>query len=73
MDALAAQKAAVLQQFQANPAMDPQALDMLTGVFGAIYTPAGVFIGGICAAAIGWLIVCPIIAAAVKKPPPLAG
>lgn len=72
-DALAAQTAAMLEQFQANPAMDRQMLDTLTGLFGAIYTPAGVFIGGICGAAIGWLIVCPIIAAAVKKPPPLAG
>lgn len=71
-DALAAQTEAVLAQFRANPGMDRQTLDTLTGLFGAIYTPAGVFISGICAAAIGWAIVCPIIAAAVKKPPPLA-
>lgn len=72
-DALAAQAEAILAQFQNNPGMDRQALDTLTGVFEAIYTPAGLFIGGVCGAAIGWLIVAPIIAAAVKKPPPLAG
>ena len=72
-DALAAQTAAIMQQFQATPGMDPQALEMMRGLFEAIYTPAGLFISGICGAAIGWLIVCPIIAAAVKKPPPLPG
>jgi hypothetical protein len=71
-DKLALQTEAVLSQFRANPAMDARTVDMMTDLFGAIYTPGGVFIGGTIGAVIGWAIVCPIVAAIVKRPPPLA-
>lgn len=71
-DMLAAQSEAVMEQMRANPGMDPQMLSMMTNLFSSIYTPSGVFLVGTCAAVIGWLIVCPIIAATVKNPPPIA-
>jgi len=71
-DQLAAQADAVMGQMGNTPGMDPQALAMMGRIFQAIYTPGGVFIGGVVSAVIGWAIVAPIIAAAVKKPPPLA-
>jgi hypothetical protein len=70
---LAAQHDAVMRQMGDTPGMDPQALEMISGLLGAIFTPAGLLISGTCSAAIGWLIVAPIIAAIVKKPPPIAG
>lgn len=71
-DLLAAQADATMAQMGNTPGMDPQALQMMGNIFGAIFTPAGIFIGGVVGAVIGWAIVAPIIAAAVKKPPPLA-
>ena len=71
-DQLAAQAAAAMGQLGDTPGMDPQALEMMSGMFRAIYTPGGIFIAGVVSAVIGWAIVAPIIAAAVKKPPPLA-
>ena len=71
-DMLVAQRDAVMDQIRANPGMDPQTLSMMTNLFSAIYTPSGIFLLGTCLAAIGWLIVCPIIAASVKNPPPIA-
>lgn len=68
---LIAQRDAVLEQMAANPGMDPQAMEMMRGIFGAIFTPGGIFVSAIIAGTIGWLVTSSIVAAVMKNPPPI--
>ena len=68
---LAAQREAALAQVRANPAVDAQTLEAMQSFFGAVLTPGGIFLSTAIAGAIGWAIVALILAAVVKKPPPI--
>jgi hypothetical protein len=56
---------------QANPAMDSQTMEMVTGVLGAVFTPAGIFVSSLISGAIGGFIISLILAMILKKPPPI--
>jgi len=68
---LAAQREAALAQVRANPAVDAHTLEAMQSFFGAVFTPGGIFLSTAIAGAIGWAIVALILAAVVKKPPPI--
>lgn len=60
-----------LDQVAANPGMNPEALEMMTGFFNALFTPGGLFVAGIVVGVIGWTILSLIVAAVTKNPPPI--
>lgn len=68
---LSAQLETTMNQMRANPNMTPEAMEMMRGIFETIFTPAGLFIGGIIGGVIGWLVISLIVAAAMKQPPPI--
>lgn len=68
---LNAQLEATLAQVQANPSVDPEAMEVLAGFFGAVFTPGGLFVAAIIVGTIGWTVVSLILAAVLKNPPPL--
>jgi hypothetical protein len=67
--------AALLEQtlgpMQSNPAMDQQALEVMSGVLGAVFTPAGMFVAALVAGVLGGAIISLILALIMKKPPPI--
>lgn len=70
---LAAQLDGAMSQLQGNPAVDAQTMNLMRGFFEVLFTPAGLFIGAIIGGTIGWAIVSLILAAILKKPPPITG
>lgn len=69
---LAAQRETALDQVRANPAVDAETLEMMQSFFGAVFTPGGMFLSAAIAGTFGWTIVSLILAAVVKKPPPIS-
>jgi len=67
---LAAQLQQTVRQI-ASAGLDPQAREAMTRLFEALFTPGGVLISGICSGIIGWFIISLIVAATMKRPPPI--
>jgi hypothetical protein len=57
----------------ASPGMDPQTLEMMTGIMDAVFTPGGILFAALFAGIIGWVVVALIVAAVMKRPPPSTG
>lgn len=70
---LAAQLENIVSQMQANPGMDAQTAEMMRGFFEGLFTPSGMFFAGAIAGLIGWCIASLILAAVLKRPPPITG
>ncbi|HEX6994646.1 MAG TPA: DUF4199 domain-containing protein [Gammaproteobacteria bacterium] len=68
---LAAQRESTMSQVQANPGVDAQTAEMLRGFFEGVFTPGGIFLSAAIAGLIGWCIVSLILAAVLKRPPPI--
>jgi hypothetical protein len=51
--------------------MDQQALEVMSGVLGAVFTPAGMFVAALVAGVLGGAIISLILALIMKKPPPI--
>ena len=69
---LPALKDNTLQKIQATPGMNQQALDMMTKFYDVLFTPAGMFIIGCITGIIGGVIIALIVAAILKKSPPVS-
>ena len=68
---LPALKDETLQKIQSAPGMNQQALDMMTKVYDVLFTPAGMFIISCITGIIGGVVIAIILAAALKKSPPV--
>lgn len=68
---LAAQLNGAMTQLRANPAVDARTMDMMRGFFEVLFTPGGLFVGAIIGGTIVGAIVSLILAAILKKPPPI--
>jgi hypothetical protein len=56
---------------QQSPGMNPQAMEMMSGFYKALFTPGGMFISGIISGIIGGIIIALILAAILKKDQPI--
>lgn len=70
-DFLVAQRDATINQMAANPGMDPQTTQAITGFLNSMFTPGGILVSAIIAGIIGWIILSLIVAAVMKRPPPI--
>jgi hypothetical protein len=69
-DILAAQRDEMIDQMAANPGMDPETLEMMTGVMDAVFTPGGMLFLALIGGVIGWVVIALIVAAVMKRPSP---
>lgn len=60
-----------MSQVEANPGVDAQTLEMLRGFFEGVFTPGGIFVSAAITGVIGWCIASLILAAVLKRPPPI--
>lgn len=60
-----------VEQLAANPAINSETLEMLTGLFEKIYTPAGLLVVGICAGLFSSAFYALVLSLFLKKARPL--
>lgn len=70
-EGLAAGREQALSQIRDNPAVDAQTLEIMRGFFEVLFTPGGLFIMTVIGGTIGWAVGALILAAFLKKAPPL--
>jgi len=60
-----------MQQVENAPGVNQQTLDMMTKIYGTLFTPGGIFASGCIFGIIGGIIIALIVAAILKKDPPI--